>query len=172
MEDGIEVEGIRIVFEKMKKEYENGGDIEESENMMEEDEMGEKELKKGIGEINQIQKKIGEIYEKNKGMKNEVLMKYVMKKKRDEIEKRIERMEDYIGIEGGLEGFEDEIMKMREEIGVKRKMKDIIKKIKMENERKEMIEEMEVEDKKEGGKKVEIKKKEEIKLINEELEGR
>lgn len=105
-------------------------------------------------------------------MKNEVLMKYVMKKKRDEIEKRIERMEDYIGIEGGLEGFEDEIMKMREEIGVKRKMKDIIKKIKMENERKEMIEEMEVEDKKEGGKKVEIKKKEEIKLINEELEGR
>lgn len=52
MEDGIEVEGIRIVFEKMKKEYENGGDIEESENMMEEDEMGEKELKKGIGEIN------------------------------------------------------------------------------------------------------------------------
>lgn len=105
-------------------------------------------------------------------MKNEVLMKYVMKKKRDEIEKRIERMEDYIGIEGGLEGFEDEIMKMRKEIGVKRKMKDIIKKIKMENERKEMIEEMEVEDKKEGGKKVEIKKKEEIKLINEELEGR
>ncbi len=134
--------------------------------------MGATAFQKGLGAIHSLSHPIGALYDTHHGMTNAVFMPYVLHHNRAAIEKRIARLADYLGIEGGFDGFADAIMKLRAELGVPRTLPDLIKNLQMDNARKELIAEMAVADPTAGGNPVELTKNDALKLLNAALEGR
>lgn len=172
MADGIAVEGIRLVFENLPKAYANGADIEARANLMAAASMGATAFQKGLGAIHSLSHPIGALYDTHHGMTNAVFMPYVLHHNRAAIEKRIERLANYLGIEGGFDGFVDAIMKLRSDLGVPNTLPDFIKGLDMDENRKTLIAEMAIVDPTAGGNPTELTKQGALDLLNASLTGR
>lgn len=172
MADGIAVEGIRLVFEYLPKAYANGSDIEARANLMAAAAMGATAFQKGLGAIHSLSHPIGALYDTHHGMTNAVFMPYVLHHNRAAIEKRIERLANYLGIEGGFDGFIDAIMKLRSDLGVPDTLQDFIKGLEMDEGRKTLIAEMAIVDPTAGGNPVELTKQGAVNLLNASITGR
>lgn len=172
MADGIAVEGIRLVFENLPKAYADGSDIEARANLMAAASMGATAFQKGLGAIHSLSHPIGALYDTHHGMTNAVFMPYVLHHNRAAIEKRIERLARYLGIEGGFDGFIDAIMKLRSDLGVPDKLQDFIKDLDMDSDRKTLIANMAIVDPTAGGNPVELTKQGAIDLLNASIIGR
>lgn len=172
MADGIAVEGIRLVFEFLPKAYANGTDIEARANLMAAASMGATAFQKGLGAIHSLSHPIGALYDTHHGMTNAVFMPYVLHHNRAAIEKRIERLADYLGIDGGFDGFIDAIMKLRSDLGVPDTLQDFIKGLDMDSDRKTLIAEMAIVDPTAGGNPVELTKQGALDLLNASITGR
>lgn len=172
MADGIAVEGIRLVFENLPKAYADGSDIEARANLMAAASMGATAFQKGLGAIHSLSHPIGALYDTHHGMTNAVFMPYVLHHNRAAIEKRIERLANYLGIEGGFDGFIDAIMKLRSDLGVPDKLQDFIKGLDMDEGRKTLIAEMAIVDPTAGGNPVELTKQGALDLLNASITGR
>lgn len=172
MADGIAVEGIRLVFENLPKAYADGSDIEARANLMAAASMGATAFQKGLGAIHSLSHPIGALYDTHHGMTNAVFMPYVLHHNRAAIEKRIERLARYLGIEGGFDGFIDAIMKLRSDLGVPDKLQDFIKDLDMDSDRKTLIADMAIVDPTAGGNPVELTKQGAIDLLNASITGR
>lgn len=172
MADGIAVEGIRLVFENLPKAYADGSDIEARANLMAAASMGATAFQKGLGAIHSLSHPIGALYDTHHGMTNAVFMPYVLHHNRSAIEKRIERLARYLGIEGGFDGFIDAIMKLRCDLGVPDKLQDFIKDLDMDSDRKTLIADMAIVDPTAGGNPVELTKQGAIDLLNASITGR
>ena len=172
MADGIAVEGIRLVFENLPKAYANGSDIEARANLMAAAAMGATAFQKGLGAIHSLSHPIGALYDAHHGMTNAVFMPYVLYHNRAAIEKRIERLANYLGIKGGFDGFIDAIMKLRSDLGVPDTLQDFIKGLEMDEGRKTLIAEMAIVDPTAGGNPIELTKQGALDLLNASLTGR
>ncbi|MDR6431922.1 iron-containing alcohol dehydrogenase [Brucella pseudogrignonensis] len=172
MADGIAVEGIRLVFENLPKAYADGSDIEARANLMAAASMGATAFQKGLGAIHSLSHPIGALYDTHHGMTNAVFMPYVLHHNRAVIEKRIERLARYLGIEGGFDGFIDAIMKLRSDLGVPDKLQDFIKDLDMDSDRKILIADMAIVDPTAGGNPVELTKQGAIDLLNASISGK
>lgn len=172
MADGIAVEGIRLVFENLPKAYANGADIEARANLMAAASMGATAFQKGLGAIHSLSHPIGALYDTHHGMTNAVFMPYVLHHNRAAIEKRIERLANYLGIEGGFDGFVDAIMKLRSDLGVPNTLPDFIKGLDMDENRKTLIAEMAIVDPTAGGNPTELTKQGALDLLNASLTGK
>ncbi|MBO1040091.1 iron-containing alcohol dehydrogenase [Brucella pituitosa] len=172
MADGIAVEGIRLVFENLPKAYANGADIEARANLMAAASMGATAFQKGLGAIHSLSHPIGALYDTHHGMTNAVFMPYVLKHNRAAIEKRIERLADYLGIEGGFDGFVDAIMKLRKDLGVPNTLPEFVKGLEMDAARKDLIAEMAIVDPTAGGNPIELTKQGALDLLNAALTGK
>lgn len=172
MADGIAVEGIRLVFENLPKAYANGSDIEARANLMAAAAMGATAFQKGLGAIHSLSHPIGALYDTHHGMTNAVFMPYVLYHNRAAIEKRIERLANYLGIKGGFDGFIDAIMKLRSDLGVPDTLQDFIKGLEMDEGRKTLIAEMAIVDPTAGGNPIELTKQGALDLLNDSITGR
>ncbi|KAB2678968.1 iron-containing alcohol dehydrogenase [Brucella tritici] len=172
MADGIAVEGIRLAFENLPTAYADGKNIEARANMMAAAAMGATAFQKGLGAIHSLSHPIGALYDTHHGMTNAVFMPYVLLQNRSAIEKRIERLADYLGIKGGFDGFLAAIMKLRTELGVPNTLPEFIKGLEMDNARKDLIAEMAIVDPTAGGNPIELTKERALKLLNAALEGK
>ncbi len=172
MADGIAVEGIRLVFENLPKAYANGTDIEARANLMAAASMGATAFQKGLGAIHSLSHPIGALYDTHHGMTNAVFMPYVLKHNRAAIEKRIERLADYLGIEGGFDGFVDAILKLRKDLGVPNTLLEFVKGLEMDAARKDLIAEMAIVDPTAGGNPIELTKQGALDLLNAALAGK
>ena len=172
MADGIAVEGIRLVFENLPKAYADGSNVEARANMMAAAAMGATAFQKGLGAIHSLSHPIGALYDTHHGMTNAVFMPYVLLQNRAAIEKRIERLADYLGIKGGFDGFLAAIMKLRSDLGVPNTLSQFIKGLDMDDARKELIAEMAIVDPTAGGNPIELTKERALKLLNAALEGK
>jgi len=172
MADGIAIEGIRLVFENLPKAYANGADIEARAKLMAAASMGATAFQKGLGAIHSLSHPIGALYDTHHGMTNAVFMPYVLHHNRAAIEKRIERLANYLGIEGGFDGFIDAIMKLRNDLGVPDTLHDFIKGLDMDEGRKTLIAEMAIVDPTAGGNPVELTKQGVLDLLNASITGR
>ncbi|MEN5277168.1 iron-containing alcohol dehydrogenase [Brucella sp. TWI432] len=172
MADGIAVEGIRLVFENLPKAYANGSDIEARANLMAAAAMGATAFQKGLGAIHSLSHPIGALYDTHHGMTNAVFMPYVLYHNQAAIEKRIERLANYLGIKGGFDGFIDAIMKLRSDLGVPDTLQDFIKGLEMDEGRKTLIAEMAIVDPTAGGNPIELTKQGALDLLNASLTGR
>jgi len=172
MADGIAVEGIRRVFENLPKAYADGQNIEARANMMAAAAMGATAFQKGLGAIHSLSHPIGALYDTHHGMTNAVFMPYILLQNRSAIEKRIERLADYLGIKGGFDGFLAAIMKLRSDLGVPNTLSQFIKGLDMDDARKELIAEMAIVDPTAGGNPIELTKERALKLLNAALEGK
>ncbi|MFS2323891.1 iron-containing alcohol dehydrogenase [Brucella sp. H1_1004] len=172
MADGIAIEGIRLVFENLPKAYANGNDIEARANLMAAASMGATAFQKGLGAIHSLSHPIGALYDTHHGMTNAVFMPYVLEHNRAAIEKRIERLARYLGIEGGFNGFIDAIMKLRRDLGVPDTLQDFIKDLDMDEDRKILVAEMAIVDPTAGGNPIELTKKGALDLLDTALTGK
>lgn len=171
MADGVAVEGIRLVFENLPKAYADGKDIEARANMMAAAAMGATAFQKGLGAIHSLSHPIGALYDTHHGMTNAVFMPYVLLQNRAAIEKRIERLADYLGIKGGFDGFLAAVTKLRSDLGVPNMLPEFIKDLEMDDARKDLIAEMAIVDPTAGGNPIELTKERALKLLNAALEG-
>ncbi len=172
MADGIAVEGIRLVFENLPKAYANGADIEARANLMAAASMGATAFQKGLGAIHSLSHPIGALYDTHHGMTNAVFMPYVLKHNRAAIEKRIERLADYLGIEGGFDGFVDAILKLRKDLGVPNTLPELVQGLELDTARKDLIAEMAIVDPTAGGNPIELTKQGALDLLNAALTGK
>jgi len=172
MADGIAVEGIRLVFENLPKAYADGSNVEARANMMAAAAMGATAFQKGLGAIHSLSHPIGALYDTHHGMTNAVFMPYVLLQNRAAIEKRIERLADYLGIDGGFDGFLTAIMNLRGELGVPHTLPEFIKGLEMDEARKDLIADMAIVDPTAGGNPIELTKERALKLLNAALEGK
>ncbi len=125
MSQGIALEGMRLVKENLPRAVADGSDIEARAHMMSAAAMGAVAFQKGLGAIHSLSHPIGAIYNTHHGMTNAVVMPPVLKLNRPAIEDRIGKAAAYLGIAGGFDGFYDFVLKLRADLGVPDKLKQL-----------------------------------------------
>jgi len=118
MAEGIAVEGMRLVFENLRKVMMNGNDIEARGHLMTAAAMGATAFQKGLGAIHALSHPVGSLHDTHHGMTNAVFMPYVLAFNRPAIEEKIGRLAAWLGITNGFEGFLNAVLSLRQDIGI------------------------------------------------------
>jgi len=119
MAEGIAVEGIRLVKEYLPRAFADGGDLEARMQMLVASSMGATAFQKGLGAMHAIAHTLGALYGAHHGLLNAILMPYVLKANRDEIESKIERLARYIDLEdASFDGFMYWVFEMRRNLNI------------------------------------------------------
>ena len=172
MADGIAVEGIRLVFENLRKAFADGSDLPGRADMMSAAAMGASACRRGLGAIHSLSHPIGALYDTHHGMTNAVFMPYVMAFNRSAIEDRIERLAAYIGISGGFDGFAKAILDLRTTLKVPDTLPGLIEGLEMDEARKALIADMAVVDPTAGSNPVQLTKEAARLLLDQALTGK
>ena len=119
MAEGIAIEGIRLVKEYLPRAVANGQDIEARTQMLVASSMGATAFQKGLGAMHAIAHSLGAIYGAHHGLLNAILMPYVLKANRVEIEERIERLSRYLNLaDSSFDGFMNWVLDMRKKLEI------------------------------------------------------
>ena len=105
MSQGIALEGMRLVKENLPKVFKDGTDIEARAHMMSAAAMGATAFQKGLGAIHALSHPLGAVHHTHHGTTNAVVMQPVLRFNRAAIEDRLALAANYLGIEGGYDGF-------------------------------------------------------------------
>ena len=168
MGDGIAVEGLRLVFENLRRVADTPDDLVARGHMMSAAAMGAVAFQKGLGAIHALSHPVGALYDTHHGMTNAVFMPYVLAFNRSAIEGKIERLSGYLGISGGFDGFMDEILKMRADLDVPATLDGL----KVDGSKAETIAEMAVVDPTAGGNPIELTKEGARAIFDAALSGK
>ncbi|MBM18489.1 MAG: alcohol dehydrogenase [Stappia sp.] len=168
MGDGIAVEGLRLVFENLRRVAETPDDLVARGHMMSAAAMGAVAFQKGLGAIHALSHPVGALYDTHHGMTNAVFMPYVLAFNRSAIEGKIERLSGYLGMSGGFDGFMDEILKLRADLDVPATLEGL----KVDGSKAETIAEMAVVDPTAGGNPIELTKEGARAIFDAALSGR
>ena len=126
MAEGIAMEGIRLVQEYLPKAVADGTDIEARTQMLVCSSMGATAFQKGLGGMHALAHPLGALYDAHHGTLNAILMPYVLKANRREIEQRITRLTRYMGLgETGFDGFMSWVLQMRDNLSIPHSLKEI-----------------------------------------------
>lgn len=119
MAEGIAVEGIRLVKEYLPRAVTDGQDLEARSQMLVASSMGATAFQKGLGGMHAIAHSLGALYGSHHGLLNAILMPYVLKANRAEIEERIERLSRYLGLaDCSFDGFMSWVLDMRKSLEI------------------------------------------------------
>jgi alcohol dehydrogenase len=118
MADGIAVEGIRLVFQNLRRVMADGEDLAARGHMMSAAAMGATAFQKGLGAIHALSHPVGALFDTHHGMTNAVFMPYVLAFNRPAIEERVTRLAAWLGIDGGFDGFLAAVLDLRRDVGV------------------------------------------------------
>ena len=125
MSQGIALEGMRLVMEYLPRVVADGTDIEARAQMMAAAAMGATAFQKGLGAVHALSHPVGALYNTHHGLTNAVIMPAVLAMNRPVIEERINAAASYLGISGGFDGFYDYVLKLRADLGVPDKLRDL-----------------------------------------------
>lgn len=125
MSQGIALEGMRLVKEWLPLAYTNARDMEARSHVMSAAMMGATAFQKGLGAIHAISHPVGAVYNTHHGMTNAVMIPSVLRLNRPAIENQILWVADYLGIEGGFDGFMDYVLLMRSGLSVPDKLRGL-----------------------------------------------
>ena len=107
MSQGIALEGMRLVKDYLPQAFRDGNNLEARAQMMSAAAMGATAFQKGLGAIHALSHPLGAMYHTHHGTTNAVVMLPVLRANRPAIETRISAAADYLGIDGGFDGFYD-----------------------------------------------------------------
>ena len=107
MSQGIALEGMRLVKDYLPRAFADGNNLEARAQMMSAAAMGATAFQKGLGAIHALSHPLGAMYHTHHGTTNAVVMLPVLRYNRPAIETRISAAADYLGIDGGFDGFYD-----------------------------------------------------------------
>ena len=148
MAAGIAVEGIRLVQEFLPRAVADGSDIEARTQMLVCSSMGATAFQKGLGGMHALAHPLGALYDAHHGTLNAILMPYVLKANRSEIEQRIDRLTHYMDLtETGFDGFMNWVLEMRTQLGIPHTLAEID----IDDTQAELVGQMAVEDPSAGG---------------------
>lgn len=167
MSEGIALEGIRLVFENLRKVVANGSDLEARGHLMSAAAMGAVAFQKGLGAMHSLSHPVGAVYDTHHGMTNAVFMPYVLQFNRSAIEEKFDRLAGFLGIDGGYQGVLDAILKLREDLDVPHTLAGL----NVDGEKRELIAEMAVVDPTAGGNPVELTKEDALEIFDKALSG-
>ncbi|MGR3344538.1 MAG: iron-containing alcohol dehydrogenase [Paracoccaceae bacterium] len=125
MSQGIALEGMRLVKEYLPRAVADGSDIEARGQMMAAAAMGATAFQKGLGAVHALSHPVGALYNTHHGLTNAVVIPAVLTMNRPVIEDRISAAASYLGISGGFDGFYDYVLKLRADLGVPGKLRDL-----------------------------------------------
>jgi len=126
MAAGIALEGIRLVQEYLPRAVKNGADIEARTQMLVCSSMGATAFQKGLGAMHALAHPLGALFDAHHGTLNAILMPYVLKINRSEIESRIDSLTHYMRLDKtGFDGFLDWILRLRKEIKIPHSLAEI-----------------------------------------------
>ncbi len=118
MSAGIALEGMRLVKDYLPRAHADGQDIEARSQMMAAAMMGAVAFQKGLGAIHALSHPIGAVYNTHHGTTNAVVMPAVLRLNRPEVEERLSRAADYLGIGGGFDGFYAFALDLNDRMGI------------------------------------------------------
>ena len=118
MSQGMALEGMRLVKEYLPRAYADGSDLEARAHMMSAAAMGATAFQKGLGAIHALSHPIGAIYHTHHGTTNAVCMPAVLQFNRPAIEGVIGDAANYLGIDGGFDGFCAYVDGLNAELGI------------------------------------------------------
>ena len=107
MSQGIALEGMRLVKDYLPQAFSDGNNLEARAQMMSAAAMGATAFQKGLGAIHALSHPLGAMYHTHHGTTNAVVMLPVLRANRPAIETRMSAAADYLGIDGGFDGFYD-----------------------------------------------------------------
>lgn len=126
MAEGIAVEGIRLVQTFLPRAVKDGNDIEARTQMLVCSSMGATAFQKGLGGMHALAHPLGALYDAHHGTLNAIVMPYVLKANYKEIQQRIERLTQYMGlVETGFDGFLNWVLALRKELGIPHTLSEI-----------------------------------------------
>lgn len=105
MSQGIALEGMRLVKDNLPIAYNDGANLEARAHMMSAAAMGSTAFQKGLGAIHALSHPIGAMHHTHHGTTNAVCMPEVLKFNADAIRDRFDLVANYLGIDGGFDGF-------------------------------------------------------------------
>ena len=118
MSQGIALEGLRLVKENLQRAFDTPDDLEARAHMMSAAMMGATAFQKGLGAIHALSHPIGAIYHTHHGTTNAVVMQAVLEANRPAIEDRLAMAAQYLGIEGGYDGFHAFVGDLNTRLGI------------------------------------------------------
>lgn len=125
MSQGIALEGLRLVKEYLPRAYADGGDIEARAHMMSAAAMGAVAFQKGLGAIHALSHPVGAVYNTHHGTTNAVVMPAVLRFNRPAVEDRLAAAAAYLGIGSSFEAFYDLALKLRADMGIPEKLREL-----------------------------------------------
>ncbi|SES79884.1 iron-containing alcohol dehydrogenase [Oceanicella actignis] len=125
MSQGIALEGMRLVKEWLPRAYATPGDLEARAHMMSAAAMGAVAFQKGLGAVHALSHPIGAMFNTHHGATNAVLIPAVMAFNRPAIEERIVQAAAYLGVEGGFDGFVRFFERLRADLGVPARLREL-----------------------------------------------
>lgn len=119
MAEGVAVEGIRLVQQFLPIAVADGSNIEARMQMLVSSSMGATAFQKGLGGMHALAHPLGALYDAHHGTLNAILMPYVLKANRAEIEQRIDRLTRYMGLaQTGFDGFLQWVLDLRKQLDI------------------------------------------------------
>ncbi|MEY8838752.1 iron-containing alcohol dehydrogenase, partial [Cribrihabitans sp. XS_ASV171] len=125
MSQGIALEGMRLVKDYLPRAYADGSDLEARAHMMSAAAMGATAFQKGLGAIHALSHPIGAHHHTHHGTTNAVCMPAVLQFNRPKTERVLSRAADYLGIEGGFEGFAGYVDELNASLGIPRTLSEL-----------------------------------------------
>jgi 4-hydroxybutyrate dehydrogenase len=125
MSQGMALEGMRLVKEYLPRAYADGTDIEARAHMMSAAIMGATAFQKGLGAIHALSHPIGAMYHTHHGTTNAVCMPAVLQFNKSKIADRLTQAANYLGIEGGYDGFCAYVDDQNASLGIPKNLREL-----------------------------------------------
>ncbi len=118
MAESIALEGIRLIKENLIPAYRNGADLDARTQMLVASAMGATAFQRGLGAMHALAHPLGALYDAHHGRLNAILMPYVVTANHSVIKEKIERLNAYLFLDNGFDGFMDWILQLRMELAI------------------------------------------------------
>ncbi|SFC71503.1 iron-containing alcohol dehydrogenase [Pseudoalteromonas denitrificans] len=126
MAQGIALEAIRLIKNYLLRAVRDGQDLEARAHIMVASTMGATAFQRGLGAMHALAHSLGALYNTHHGLLNAILMPYVIKANRIEIEDNIRRLSRYLALKDAcFDGFLTWVIGFREQLNIAHTLKEI-----------------------------------------------
>ena len=126
MADGIALEGMRLIKKSLLNAVNDGENITARLDMMVAASMGSTAFQKGLGAIHSLSHPVNAQFNIHHGLSNAIFMPYVLTFNKEDIEKKIVLICNYLNIEKNFNSFIDWIMKLRKDLKIPHKLSEVL----------------------------------------------
>ena len=126
MADGIAIEGMRLIKKSLLKAVKNGSDLDARSDLLAAASMGSTAFQKGLGAIHSLSHPLNAQFNLHHGLSNAIFMPYVLTFNKENIEKRIISICDYLNLSKSFDAFLEWVLELRKELNIPHKLSDVI----------------------------------------------